>query len=179
MFAIVDIEATHSKFPEGRMIEIAVILHNGYEVVGRFHSFVNPGHSIPGFIVNLTKITDEMVANAPKFYQIAPALFKILDGKIFVAHNVSFDYQFLIKEFQAVGMDLKLETLDTIDLSKNYLPGHPAYGLNKLTKSLGIKMKNHHRAIADVVATEIIFNLILEQAGQSFIEEQNNRLLHG
>ena len=89
-FAIVDIETTGG-FPQQHGItEIAIVLHNGKEVEGRYETLVNPHQLIPPFIANMTGISDAMVARAPSFKEVAPKIYNLLKDRVFVAHNVNF-----------------------------------------------------------------------------------------
>ncbi len=94
MYAIVDIETTGSHAHCNGITEIAIVLHNGKEIEGRYSSLVNPGYKIPRFVAALTGITDTMVATAPPFSEIAHTVYQLLAGRIFIAHNVNFDYSF-------------------------------------------------------------------------------------
>ena len=94
MYAIVDIETTGVKPGGDRITEIAVVLFDEKKIVDSYQSLVNPECSIPPNITQITGITNQMVADAPKFYEIAKAVVEITKGAIFVAHNVGFDYGF-------------------------------------------------------------------------------------
>ena len=94
-FAVVDIETTGG-FPQQHGItEIAIVLHNGKEVEGIYETLVNPHQLIPPFIANMTGITDAMVAKAPDFEQVADKIYNLLKDRVFVAHNVNFDFSFV------------------------------------------------------------------------------------
>ena len=103
MFAIVDIETTGSKFPGNRIIDLAIIRHNGKEVVSEWHSLLRPDVAIPPFVIELTGISEEMVAEAPLFQDVAVDVIAQLRDCIFVAHDVNFDYSFLRHELKEVG----------------------------------------------------------------------------
>ena len=111
MYNIIDIETTGHAAKEGKITEIAIYVHNGIEIVNSFSSLVNPECHIPYFITKLTGIDDEMVVNAPKFYEIAKKIINLTAGNIFVAHNVSFDYRFIQEEFNRLGYDYKRKTM--------------------------------------------------------------------
>jgi DNA polymerase-3 subunit epsilon len=95
IYSIVDIETTGGVAANSGITEIAIINHDGSNVVGQFHSLVNPGHAIPSFIVSLTGINNAMVASAPSFEEIADDVYEMLRHSVFVAHNVSFDFSFV------------------------------------------------------------------------------------
>ncbi|MEO7314500.1 MAG: exonuclease domain-containing protein, partial [Ginsengibacter sp.] len=102
-YAIVDIETTGGYAASNGITEIAVFISDGKSVVKEFHTLLNPYYTIPRFIESLTGITNEMVESQPDFKMISEALFEILHDKIFVAHNVNFDYSFLKHHFQQAG----------------------------------------------------------------------------
>jgi DNA polymerase-3 subunit epsilon len=142
MYAIVDIETTGGYAESHRITEIAIYHHNGIEVTDHFHTLVNPGRNIPHYITGLTGITTEMVLDAPPFEEVAEDIFRLLEGRVFVAHNAHFDYSFLKKEFEEVGLTWQTKKLCTVRLSRKIIPGLRWYSLGSLADSLGIKIIN-------------------------------------
>jgi DNA polymerase III, epsilon subunit and related 3'-5' exonucleases len=94
MYAIVDIETTGGNASSGGITEVAIVLHNGLEVEGRFETLINPEQHIPAYITALTGISNYMLADAPTFPEVADRIFRLLQGRVFVAHNVNFDFSF-------------------------------------------------------------------------------------
>jgi DNA polymerase-3 subunit epsilon len=162
MYAIVDIETTGGSPVYEKITEIAIYIHDGLKVIDEFHSLIHPERIIPHFITQLTGITNEMVADAPKFYEIAKELVEITDGKIFVAHNVSFDYNFVYNEFKQLGYHFQRKQLCTVKLSRKLLPGQPSYSLGNLCHSLSIEITDRHRASGDAMATVKLFEHLLQ-----------------
>ena len=164
MFAIIDIETCGGKFEfrKGRIIEIAILIHDGLTVVDKFSTLINPECYISPYFTNISGITNEMVADAPKFFEVAKQIIEITKDQIFVAHNVGFDYGFVREEFASLGYKYKRDTLCTVRLSRKLLPGKTSYSLGKLCDSLGIEIENRHRAEGDAVATAKLFDLLLE-----------------
>ncbi|WP_299580167.1 3'-5' exonuclease [uncultured Sunxiuqinia sp.] len=163
MFSIVDIETTGQSAQHGKITEIAIYVHNGTEVVDSFVSLVNPECHIPYFITKLTGIDNEMVATAPKFYEIAKKIVELTQGTTFVAHNVSFDYRFIQQEYLRLGYEYNRKTMCTVKLSRKYLPGHPSYSLGNLCDDLAIRIDGRHRAGGDALATVKLFEIILQK----------------
>lgn len=178
MFAIIDIETTGLDPKQEKITEIAILIHDGVSVVEQFSSLVNPGKSIPATISRITGITNEMVMDAPKFYQIANVINDLTRNKIFVAHNVKFDYGFVVEEFKSFGYAYKREQLCTVRLSKKLLPGRSSYSLGQLCKSLKINLSNHHRALADASATAELFNHLLYLKNNSKFKSQDLQALN-
>lgn len=164
MFAIIDIETCGGKFDfrKGRITDICVIVHDGLQVVDKFSSLINPECYIGPMYTKLTGITNEMVADAPKFHEVAKKILELTEDKIFVAHNVSFDYNFVREEFASLGYKFRRETLCTVRLSRKLIPGRISYSLGHLCASLGIENEARHRAEGDAVATTILFDKLIE-----------------
>jgi DNA polymerase III subunit epsilon len=169
MYAIVDIETTGGYAENHRITEVAIYLHDGLQVTESFHTLINPGRNIPYYITGLTGITTEMVLDSPQFEEIAEDLFKRLEGKIFVAHNAHFDYSFLKKEFEQVGINWQSKKLCTVRLSRKIIPGLRSYSLGSLAESLGIEITNRHRAGGDAAATAKIFDQLLRRDSDGYI----------
>src|SRR5690554_7712542 len=100
MYAILDIETTGGKYNEEGITEIAIYCFDGHQVVDQFISLVNPERPIQQFVTSLTGINNEMLRNAPKFYEIAKRVIEITEGCILVAHNAVFDYRVIALEFE-------------------------------------------------------------------------------
>ncbi|MBC8110897.1 MAG: 3'-5' exoribonuclease, partial [Verrucomicrobia bacterium] len=162
MYAIIDIETTGSKPSYDRITEIAIVIHDGEKIIENFSTLINPERFIPYFITELTGISNEMVQDAPKFYEVAKKITEYTNGNIFVAHNVRFDYSFVKAEFAALGYNFSKKTLCTVRLSRKLIPGQLSYSLGKLCHSLGIPLKNRHRALGDAEATAILFDRLLK-----------------
>ena len=95
MFAIIDLETTGGNHNSERIIEIGIVLHDGKNKTGEYTTLINPEKEIGGFISTFTGITNSMVRTAPKFEDVAETLLELLEGKIFVAYNAKFDYNFI------------------------------------------------------------------------------------
>jgi DNA polymerase III subunit epsilon len=163
LYAIIDIETTGQSAAKGKITEIAIYIHNGFEITDSFSSLINPECYIPEFITSLTGIDNEMVRNAPKFYEVARQIVEITQDKIFVAHNVSFDYKFIQEEFKRLGYDYQRQTMCTVRMGRKYIPGHRSYSLGKICDELGISINGRHRAAGDALATTKLLEIILSR----------------
>ena len=163
LYAIVDIETTGGQATREKITEIAIVLHDGEKIVDSFETLLNPERSIPYFITQVTGINDEMVANAPRFFEIAKQVVKMTEGAVFVAHNVRFDYSFIQEEFRRLGFTFVRQQLCTVKLSRKAFPGLPSYALGNLIKHFNIQVNARHRAMADVMATVDVFERILSK----------------
>lgn len=162
-FAIVDIETTGSHYGPDCITEIGVVITDGVKELDRYETLVNPQARIPKFITHLTGITEEMVADAPIFDDVAPQLKELLEGRIFVAHNVNFDYKIVKGHMERSGYVIPSKRLCTVRLSRKIIPGYPSYSLGKLTASLGFSHMNAHRAMGDAEVTSELFHLLFSR----------------
>lgn len=160
-FGIIDIETTGGNYRYGKITEIAIIVFENGKEVNKFESLVNPECVVPPEITRITGITNEMLENAPKFYEIAKQVLEILESCVFVAHNVQFDYLFIKEEFKNLGYNFNKKKLCTVVLSRKYFPGLKSYALGSLIKHFGIEVLHRHRAYDDAWATLQIFKKML------------------
>lgn len=146
------------------MTEIAIIKFDGEKELDRFETLINPEMSIPYHITRLTGITNEMVSDAPKFYEIAKIIVEFTEGSIFVAHNVFFDYNFIQAEFRELGYTFKAPKMCTVRLARKIFPGHKSYSLGNICHDLGIAITARHRAMGDAQATTQLFKLMIKKS---------------
>ena len=162
MFSIIDVETTGGSNVHGRITEIAIVRHDGQQIVETYQSLVNPRAYIPYYITQLTGISNEMVKTAPTFEDIADEVRRLTKEAVFVAHNAGFDYGFVSREFNRIEEYFQRDKLCTVRLSRKIFPGFPSYSLGNLCQSLKIPLTNHHRAAADAAATTILFEMLLQ-----------------
>ncbi|HEV2146206.1 MAG TPA: exonuclease domain-containing protein [Longimicrobiaceae bacterium] len=169
-FVVVDVETTGGAPGSGhRVTEIAAVCVEGGEIRETFSTLVNPGRRIPSMIVSLTGITDRMVADAPRFGQVADRVLPLLEGRVFVAHNAPFDWRFVCAELErATGMLPVGRQLCTVKLARKLLPQLPSRSLDGLALYYGLEIESRHRALDDAVATAKVllrFLDVLEERG--------------
>ncbi|MFT2090965.1 exonuclease domain-containing protein [Paraglaciecola sp. 2405UD69-4] len=162
-YVVVDIETTGGKHPQHRITEIGAVKVVNGEVVDTWTSLVNPERHISKFITKLTGINNSMVADAPLFCELADRFTDFVQGCIFVAHNVNFDYGFIKKEYQRIERKFSMPKLCTVRESRKYFPGLKSYSLANLCEHFEIPLVNHHRALCDAQATAQILNLVNER----------------
>jgi DNA polymerase III subunit epsilon len=161
IYAVVDIETTGGMARRDRITEIAIVLYDGTEIIDTYSTLINPERSIPYEITRITGITEDMIADAPRFFEVAKKIVTMTEGAIFVAHNVRFDYSFIREEFGALGFTYTRRQLDTVVLSRKAFPGLKSYSLGNLIRHFGIEVTHRHRALDDVLATVNILGRIL------------------
>ena len=169
LYSIIDIETTGGHASGNRIIEIAIFNFDGETIVDSYHTLINPERRIPPFITALTGITDDMVADAPVFRDVAKEILSFTSDSIFVAHNVNFDYTFVKKELEAIDVSFNRPKLCTVRLSRKIFPGLPSYSLGNLCGSLSIQIKDRHRATGDAEATTELLHKLLLNDTDNFI----------
>ncbi len=170
-FAIVDIETTGGYAAANGITEISIHIHDGKKVIRHYETLINPEINIPGYIRGLTGITNQMVADAPTFNEVAGDIYGLLQGRVFVAHSVNFDYSFIKEHLAANGYELNTKKLCTIRLSRKIFPGAGSYGLGKICGYLGIEIDDRHRAGGDARATVKLFELLQANDAEAVIEK--------
>ncbi len=151
-YVVVDVETTGGSASFHRVTEVGAVKIKNGRMIEEFQTLINPGRPIPSFITGITGITDEMVADAPAFSDIAEKLLDFMDGSVFVAHNVKFDYGFIQREFQKAGIEFTRAHLCTCAGMRKTHPGLKSYGLKSLTEHFQINLDQHHRALSDARA---------------------------
>ena len=178
-FVFLDLETTGGSAVHDRITEIAAVrVENGVEVA-RWSTLVNPEVSIPPFIQSLTGITNDMVEDAPTFSQVAPRLLELLDGAVFVAHNVRFDHGFVVNELARLEKPLKIKTLCTVRLSRKLYPQHKGHGLDAIMQRHGLHTQARHRAMGDVEVVLQWLQLAQAELGAEVLQREALALLQG
>ncbi len=178
MFVIIDVETTGGYARNNRITEVGAVKCDGKTIIDSYHTLVNPSRSIPHHIQELTGITNDLVASAPSFQEIAEELQEFLEGSIFVAHNVNFDYSFIKAEFERAGMPFSSKRMCSVRYMRKVRPGLRSYSLANLCKVFGIINSNPHRALSDAEATAQLLVAGIELDKDNHLEQQvkqNNR----
>jgi len=170
-YAIVDIETTGGNASGSRITEIAILIHDGICVTDRWETLVNPQQDIPPSIFALTGIDNVLVKDAPIFDAVSEKVLEMLTDRVFVAHNVNFDYSFVRHQLQEAGFNWTARKLCTVRAARKIFPGHSSYSLGNLCRSLEIDLENRHRAGGDADATAVLFSMLLESDRTGIIKE--------
>ncbi len=147
--SFVDIETTGANPISGRIIEIGILKVENNQLVKTYKTLINPQTYIDPFITGLTGITQDVLESAPTFEQIKDEILEILEGSIFVAHNVRFDYGFLRNEYRRFHQNFSLKHFCTVKLARLLYPGHTRYNLDTIIERFNITCENRHRAFDD------------------------------
>jgi DNA polymerase III subunit epsilon len=174
----VDLETTGGNAAHHRITEIGIVRVAHGAVIEEWSSLVNPGCEIPSYIVAFTGISNEMVAEAPRFAALAATVFDKLRGAVFVAHNARFDYAFLCAEFRRVSMHFAATALCTVKLSRRLFPQHARHNLDAVMERHGLACNARHRALGDaLVLRDFWFKLRLEIPPAVFAAAQAQSVL--
>lgn len=169
-FAVVDVETTGST-RDARVMEIACVHVADGRIGGKYSTLVDPGCGIPPYIRRMTGIDESMVEAAPRFAQVADVVRRALSGRVFVAHNVRFDWRFVASEMQRARAEAPSgERLCTVRFAKRVLPGLRRYGLDALIEYYDLDCRARHRAWGDALATAELLVRLLEAADRRGIE---------
>ncbi|MEO7910434.1 MAG: helicase C-terminal domain-containing protein [Roseiflexaceae bacterium] len=158
-FVAIDVETTGLEAGTDEIIEVAAVKFSGDTVLETFQKLVKPHHSLPLKIARLTNISDEMLADAPRFSEVAPELVRFVKSYPLVGHSVGFD----LKMLQAQGMRFPQPAYDTFDMATLLMPRSPAYRLGALAAAIGVTHDDAHRALADADATRQVFLHLLKR----------------
>jgi DNA polymerase III subunit epsilon len=174
--AIVDLETTGANASWDRITEIAVIEVDRGEISGEWSTLVNPQTAIPPAIQALTGITNDMVADAPTFAELARPLHERLAGRVVVAHNARFDYGFLRQAFEREGIRYAARTLCTVKLSRHLYPGHARHNLDSLIARHGLRCRERHRALGDADAVWQFLRVAAAEHGAEALADAARRV---
>ena len=160
IYVVVDVETTGGRAAMHRVTEIGAVKLQGGEVIDEWQSLLNPERSIPANITRLTGITQQMVSSAPLFHEIADSFSGFMQGAIFAAHNVNFDYGFISSEFRRINRRFQYPKICTCSSMRKLYPGYKSYSLKNLCRDFEIELASHHRALCDAKAAAELLNLI-------------------
>ena len=155
-YVVFDLETTGIDLMTNGITEIGAVKLVGGVAKEQFTTLVKPDYPISDEIVKLTGITPEMVANAPKIGTVLPDFMKFIDGAVLVAHNAEFDTRFIKRFAAGEDYEVKNRVMDTLEMSRKYLPQLRKNGLGVLAEYFGVVF-HHHRALSDAYATAEIF----------------------
>lgn len=169
-FVFLDIETTGGTPVHHRVTEIGALRVEDGVVVQRFSQLVNPEQAVPSFITRLTGISDAMLWDAPTFAAIADDLELFLDGAVFIAHNVGFDYGFLQAEYKRLGNLFSMDRLCTVRLSRALYPAQRRHNLDSVIAAHGLSVENRHRALDDAQALyDFYLSALTEHGMQTYV----------
>lgn len=162
-YCVLDLETTGFSAVTEKVTEIGIMKYKEGKVIDKFSTFVNPEKHIPERVSEVTKITDDMVQNAPKIEEVFPKVLEFIKDTVLVAHNAGFDIGFLKQIAKRLDVEFEPTYIDTLDLAKEIFPEYKTYKLGRIASNLGIEVTVAHRALDDVDTTVKIFKIMMEK----------------
>ena len=175
-FVVVDLETTGGSAVYDRVMEVAAIRFENGVVQERLERLVEPGVPIPPFVTRITGINAALVRGRPSFDSLLPDLRRLFEGAVVVAHNASFDCNFLINSFNRTGVACNFERLCTLRLARRLIPGLHSYRLDSLCAFIGFTFVQRHRAGPDAEATLSLLQHLIETATNRGIDSLTSLL---
>ena len=161
-YCVLDLETTGLSFRTEKITEVGIIKIKNGEIIDQFETFVNPEKPIPAEVVDVTHITDDMVADAETIDKIIPKIIDFIGDSVLVAHNADFDMGFLKYNFEECGYEFNYTYIDTLRLAKVLFPDYKKYKLGKIAENLKIKVDVAHRALDDVKTLVAVYNIMID-----------------
>jgi len=160
-YVALDVETTGLSPKNGdRVIEIGAVAIEGQSIVAEFSSLIDVGKMIPWQVQKVHGITNEMLSGEPKPDEVWSEFYKFIAGSILVAHNASFDTEFLRHEFALLGMSLNNRSLCTLKMSRKlypYLPNHKLATVGRYLLGESCEQMQMHRALDDAKLAAMIW----------------------
>ena len=177
VYCVLDLETTGFSATTEKITEVGIMKYKNGKVIDEFSTFVNPEKHIPQRVTEVTKITDDMVKDAPTIKEVFPKILEFIEGSVIVAHNAGFDVGFLKQNAKRLGYEFDYTYIDTLSLAKDLFPEFKKYKLGKIAENLGIKVEVAHRALDDVDTTVKVFRIMLDmlkKRGAKKVDEIDN-----
>ena len=161
---VLDVETTGLHPDTDRIIEFAARRYKGGTIESEYSTLIFPDRRLPKEISQLTGISDKELLRAPHFAKVVHEIWAFIGGLPVVAHNASFDSEFLVYEFARAGIALNISYIDTVRMARLAFPGLKNYKLNTLIHELDLLDHDQdHRAMSDVEATAKLYQLCRER----------------
>ncbi|MBQ5998659.1 MAG: 3'-5' exonuclease [Treponema sp.] len=170
-FVAFDTETTGLSPDTNRVIEIGAVKFNSNGILGSYNNLVNPNQPIPPEITALTSITERMIQNERKIFQILPEFLDFIKDSIIIGHNIQFDIRFLNAECLRNGFPpIKNDAIDTLMFSRWAFPELKRYKQTYMAEYLNLDIKEAHRAYDDAfVCGNLFLHLIKATADRQKI----------
>jgi DNA polymerase III epsilon subunit family exonuclease len=164
-FCALDIETTGTNPYTDRMVEIGMIRFTIDSTIREYQTLINPGVPIPYMVQRIHGISDQMVVDSPSASEIIRDIDSFIGRRPVVIHNVRFDLSFIEAEYRRNGMESPIfRSFDTVNFSRKVFPDMENHKLDTVSRTLGIDLSSHHRALADAAACMDIFRSCVKTA---------------
>lgn len=160
-YVLVDIETTGLSPVNNEIIEIGALRVRNNIIVDTFSYLIKPSSIIPYYITNITGITNDMVEFAPSISEVLIKFNEFLGNDVLIAHNARFDISFLRNNFlKYLNINLNNNYIDTLVLSRKYLPNLDSHKLSVLADYFNISYNGAHRGLRDCEITKMVYDNI-------------------
>lgn len=172
-FAVVDVETTGGAHWRGhRVIDLSIVEVLGGQIIDEYETLVHPGRAVPPMITALTGITTDMITGAPYFEHVADEIAERLRGRVFVAHNATFDWGFVSAELARAGAEVPdVPKVCTVRMCRRLVPRLRRRNLDVVSRHFGVPIHARHRAHGDALATARVLLRLLDEAAGRGIED--------
>lgn len=157
-----DLETTGFSQSDDAIIEIAAVRVDHGMIKEKYQQLVNPGRPIPPKASSVNHITDDMVAGAPKIYEVLPDFLSFVGSDVLVAHNANFDSRFIAQACLRYRFRYPKKYFDSYSL-KLFWPDLPDKKLSTFLSAAGIENPGAHRALDDAEALAKLMIVSLEK----------------
>jgi len=179
-FVAFDLETTGLDARREGITEIGAVRFRGKDILDTFQTFVNPGKPIPPKVTELTGIRDTDVTDAPKPKAALEQFLAFAGDAPLVAHNASFDMEFLTVGCETAGIPFNKIAMDTLVLAQNLLPELKRHRLDTVADHLGLPAFTHHRASDDAKTVALMMDWFLPRLrglGVENVDQINEAML--
>lgn len=165
-YVIFDLETTGLSTAEDSVVEISAIKVKDGVAVEEFSTLVNPGKHIPYNVSCVHGITDDMVQDAPCMEKALGDFIGFIGDMVLVGHNIKrFDMGFIQRDaVRYFGKPLENKLVDTLFLSKRYLPELPSHSLGALAEHYDVSYEGAHRALTDCRINKQVYDHLVEES---------------
>ncbi len=172
-----DVETTGGMAHSSRILEIGALRVENGQVTAQMNQVLDPEEAVPRWITDLTGIEPHETAGQPTFAELGAELQSLLDGAVFVAHNVNFDYSFFTEEYRRLGQKFQMDKLCTVRLSRALYPEHKSHRLDAVIARHGYQVANRHRAYDDAEVLHKFYYESLKRFGDDYFYPIVQRLV--
>ena len=161
-YIAIDLETTGIRLSKDKIIEVGLLKVKDSHIIDTFSCVINPDMQVDDKILELTKISENELRNAKRIYEVINHIVDFCEDYVLLGHNTIFDYSFVKKEANRVGLEFEKRGIDTYKLCKKVLPENVRKNLTDACSYFGIERKNSHRAFSDAFYTHVLFQEIIK-----------------
>ena len=161
-YIAIDLETTGIRLSKDKIIEVGLLKVKDSHIIDTFSCVINPDMQVDDKILELTKISKNELENAKRIHEVINHIVDFCEEYVLLGHNTIFDYSFVKKEANRVGLEFEKRGIDTYKLCKKVLPENVRKNLTEACGYFGIERKNSHRAFSDAYYTHVLFQEIIK-----------------